>query len=158
MTLNSTILIFPKYLIKLISNGYLPLLLKIELPDDVLGLVRAYAKPRFKYFKEYNYAMRVLGVKQWVVLKENMHTNLETVLPALYVYLDAFVHKKAVYQERENLRENLYLSDQDRDYAIMHMHNRAFYAKRTEEDVFWMLVRILYGDKYWDVREDILPR
>ena len=68
----------------------------MELPDDVLGLVRAYAKPWFKYFKDYNYAMRGLGVKQWVVLKEKMHTNPETVLPALYVYLDVFVHKKVV--------------------------------------------------------------
>lgn len=130
----------------------------MELPDDVLGLVRAYAKPRFKYFKEYNYAMRMLGVKQWVVLKENMYTNPEKVLPALGIYLDAFVHKKNVYQEREDLKNEVHLSDRDRDYAVMHMHNRVFYAKRTEEDVFWMLVRILYGDNYWEVREDVIPR
>ena len=134
----------------------------MELPDDVLGLVRAYAKPWFKYFKEYNYAMRVLGVKQWVVLKEKMHTNPETVLPALYVYLDVFVHKKAVYQERDQRNDlrNDQRNDQrnlsDRD--LLYMHNRMFYAKRTEEDVFWMFIRILYGDNYWEVREDVIPR
>ena len=126
--------------------------IKMELPDDILGLVRAYAKPRFKYFKEYNTSMRVLGMKQWVVLKEKMHTNPETILPALGIYLDAFVHKKAVYQERE-MKLNT-MTDEER----MSIHNRAFYAKRTEEDVFWMLVRILYGDKYWEVREDLIPR
>ena len=124
----------------------------MELPDDVLGLVRAYAKPRFQYFKEYNCAMRVLGMKDWVVLKEKMHTNPETVLPALGIYLDAFVHKKAVYQEREDLKN-------PSDHDLLYMQNRMFYAKRTEEDVFWMFIRILYGDRtYWNVREDILPR
>jgi hypothetical protein len=127
----------------------------MELPDDVLGLIREYAKPRFKYFKEYNTSMRVLGMKNWVVLKENMHTNPETVLPALGIYLDAFVNKKTLYQEREELKKKSCISDQD----LMYMHHRMFYAKRTEEDVFWMLVRILYGDRhYWNVREDVIPR
>ena len=96
--------------------------------------------------------MRVLGMKQWVVLKEKMHTNPEIILPALGIYLDAFVHKKAVYEERELKLKTM--TDEER----MSIHNRAFYAKRTEEDVFWMLVRILYGDKYWEVREDLLLR
>jgi hypothetical protein len=35
------------------------------------------------------------------------------------------------------------------------IHNLCFYAKRSEEDVFWLLIRILHGDgqEYWDFKE-----
>ena len=47
-----------------------------ELPDDVLAIIRAYSKPVFRYFKEYNEATRVLGytfsIAKLKRLKENM--------------------------------------------------------------------------------------
>ncbi len=126
----------------------------MELPEDVLAIVRAYSKPVFPYFKEYRLAMRVLGMKNWKALKEKIHTNPVSILPVLGVYLDAFVHKKKVYEERETILQNCL--PEERDYAVSEIHNRAFYAKREEEDLFWALVRLLYGDgkSYWDIRED----
>jgi len=127
----------------------------MELPEDVLAIVRDYSKPMFKYFKEYRLAMRVLGMKNWKALKEKIHTNPVVILPALGVYLDAFVHKKKVYQERDLILQKQRLPE---DYEVIEIHNRFFYAKRTEEDVFWALVRLLYGDgkSYWDFKEEQL--
>ncbi len=122
----------------------------MELPEDVLRLVREYAKPLFRFVKEYNHAMRVLGKKGWPVLKDKLHTDPEQVLPALLVYQDAYLHKMEVYRLRDLARwcrKDSYPND---------LHNQAFYATRSEEDAFWGLVRILYGDRqgYWDFRED----
>ncbi len=36
--------------------------LTMELPDDVLQIVREYSKPVFKHYQVYNHAMEVLGV------------------------------------------------------------------------------------------------
>lgn len=44
----------------------------MELPDDVLGIVRAYSRPAFKQYQVYNKALKVLGVYGgWDTLKEN---------------------------------------------------------------------------------------
>ena len=46
----------------------------MELPEDVLAIVRAYAKPRFTYFREYNEILKVLGKKEWPALKKKLLT------------------------------------------------------------------------------------
>ena len=131
----------------------------MELPEDVLAIVRAYSKPLFPYFKEYNRAMRVLGMKNWKALKEKLHSEPEHILPALLVYQETFIRKREVYREGETLLELVkHLSDEERWPIKNQIDNRKFYAKRTEDDTFWLLVRLLYGDgkSYWDFREDML--
>ena len=116
----------------------------MELPDDVLRLVREYARPRFQYVKEYNHALRILGKKSWKGLKDKLRTIPELVLPALFVYQDAFLRKKEVYE----LREARMQLKKERSNE-MDLHNQAFYAKRAEEDSFWFLARLLYEtDEY----------
>jgi hypothetical protein len=126
----------------------------MELPEDVLSIVRAYSKPVFEHYHAYNHALNVLGKKQWPKLKEKLHEVPEVVLPALKYYLDAFIRKQETYLRRDQFNECL--SDvPERWKEKNQIHNLCFYAKRSEEDTFWLLVRILYGDgeAYWDFAE-----
>ena len=123
----------------------------MELPDDVLRLVREYARPQFQYFKEYNHALRIVGKKSWKGLKDKLHTNPEQVLPALLVYQDAFLRKKEVYELREAIRMQTKKERSDE----MDLHNQAFYAKRAEEDSFWFLARILYEKDEYEYLEHL---
>jgi len=61
----------------------------MELPDDVLLLIRAYAKPAFKHFREYNRALHVLKRYQWKELKDKLRTHGDALVPTLLLYLDA---------------------------------------------------------------------
>ena len=63
----------------------------MELPDDVLGLIREYSKPAFKYFREYNRALKVLDKEEWNELKDTLRTNGDSVVPTLLVYLDTYI-------------------------------------------------------------------
>lgn len=140
---------------------FISILERMELPEDVLTIVRAFSRPIFKHFKEYNHAMRVMGMKNWKKLKEKLHEEPEHVLPALFIYQDAFVKKKEVYALRDAMtiryKENQ-VSDNERWIAENQYYNWVYMAKRTEEELFWLLVRLLYGDgkSYWDVKRDML--
>ena len=128
----------------------------MELPDDVLSIVRAYARPVFKYYSEYNHALKVLGKKQWPKLKEKLQTESEVILPTLDIYLKAFVKKQETYRLRDKRMADLkHATIPDRWLEENALHNMVFYVKRTEEDLFWLLVRLLYGDgkAYWDFLE-----
>ena len=62
----------------------------MELPSDVLGLIREYSKPKFKYFWEYNRALKVLEKEDWKGLKDKLMTDGESMVPTLLLYLDAW--------------------------------------------------------------------
>ena len=129
----------------------------MELPEDVLSIVRAYSRPLFTYHKEYHHALKVLGKKQWLKLKEKLHEEPSVVLPALHTYLEVFLRKQEVYRLRDKMKSDLDKNNPvDRWVQENEMYNRVFYAKRAEEDVFWLLIRLLYGDgkEYWDFKED----
>ena len=128
----------------------------MELPEDVLSIVRAYSKPLFEHYHAYNHALKVLGKKQWPKLKEKLREEPEVVLPALQYYMDAFIKKKEMYLHRDQFNECL--SDvPERWIEKNQIHNMCFYAKRSEEDTFWLLIRILHGDgqSYWDVKDEL---
>ena len=62
---------------------------KMELPEDVLQLVRAYAKPRFVYFREYKRALSILKLRLWsdtrMKLKTAFRFHFETFLQLFLV-------------------------------------------------------------------------
>jgi hypothetical protein len=62
----------------------------MELPDDVLGLVRAFSKPRMRYYKEYKKALTELGFapkEHWIALRDKLCTSdAELVFHAFLVY------------------------------------------------------------------------
>ena len=55
----------------------------MELPDDVLQIIREYSCPCFKYFREYKSMLRLCGFKQWHALRQALQVNPERVLPSL---------------------------------------------------------------------------
>ena len=83
----------------------------MELPDDVLELIRDYAKPRFTYFREYNRTMQIMGVKSLPKLKACLLSDPERVLPALHLY-------DVAHLEFENtLQQFLYSNNNSIDYS-----------------------------------------
>jgi hypothetical protein len=58
----------------------------MELPDDVLRLIREYSCPCFKYFREYKSMLRLCGFKQWHALRKTLELNPESVLPSLLAH------------------------------------------------------------------------
>ena len=57
----------------------------MELPDDVLALIRAYSKPSFSHFREYNNVLKLNHLDEWTTLKEKLKDN-DHVLPLLLAY------------------------------------------------------------------------
>ena len=124
-------------------------MVNMELPDDVLTIIREYAKPVFQHFREYNHALKVLGRKKWPMLKYKLEIEPSVVLLVLPRYLESFLKKQEVYRDlvqKENLR-----------YVSGEMHNRVYYIKLEEEQRFATLVRILYGygKPYLEVMEEM---
>jgi len=64
---------------------------QMEFPSDILGLIREYSKPAFKYFREYNRALKVLDKEEWKSLRDKLMTDGESVVPTLLLYLDAWI-------------------------------------------------------------------
>ena len=96
----------------------------MELPDDVLQLVREYAKPRFKYFREYNNARKRFRLLYFPNIKPCLRENPERILPILkrldywdeeYIRLSTdfqrryweYVDSREVDMKRKGLREVL---------------------------------------------------
>lgn len=81
----------------------------MELPDDVLAIVRQYSKPCFTHFKAYNEALRLLNMSEWPLLKEHLSMpSAEKVVSVLHEYLAAFVAKKEAYTAFEHYNSSLF--------------------------------------------------
>jgi hypothetical protein len=55
----------------------------MELPDDVLSIIRAYSRPRFKYFREYKNMLRLCGFQEWTALRDALQVKPEKVLSCI---------------------------------------------------------------------------
>ena len=84
----------------------------MELPDDVLELIRAYTRPRFKYFHEYNRMLKLCGFQEWTALRHALQTRPETVLQAIRVHEKAQTVWLQAYHEvldrQEKIRRGYY--------------------------------------------------
>ena len=58
----------------------------MELPDDVLQLVREFSKPCFTHYKEYQHALRLLGVESCPRLKQMLTFHPDRMMPILLAY------------------------------------------------------------------------
>ena len=126
----------------------------MELPDDVLAIVRAFAKPRFKYFREYNHAIQVLDEKKWRPLKEKLLTNGDKIVPILIPYMDAYLETKMRRQDMLNFLNPLkrvpfmcnyeYFKERERQVEL-------FWSSRTlEDELYRALVKEVYGIRLTD--------
>ncbi len=103
---------------------------RMELPDEVLALIRAYAKPRFRYFREYNGVLKIMKKKEWPKLKQRLQKDPDSILPFLHTYCCALIKKGKLFQDMA------YLRDETR-------YNLGFYRTRDAEDALWNLNRAL---------------
>ena len=121
----------------------------MELPDDVLAIIRAFAKPCFKYFREYKRAVQVLGEKKWHPLKDKLQTNGDKIMPILIPYMDAYLETKMRRQELLNfvnplkkvpfMNNYVYFMERERQVEV-------FWASRKlEDDLYRALVKEVYG-------------
>jgi len=119
----------------------------MELPEDVLTIVRAYAKPRFVHFREYNGIAKLLG-REWPALKEKLQTDPEPILPAVLSYQSALSSQIKFKREMMILKIS---PSWHQSWELQHRyHNMGFYRKRDAEDRFWALNRLLYsGESFY---------
>jgi hypothetical protein len=68
----------------------------MEFPDDVLGLIRLYSRPRFKHFCVYNQAVKVLEKDDVSLhdLKEKLQSDPDKLVPVLVSYMEALLQRK----------------------------------------------------------------
>lgn len=71
----------------------------MELPADVLGIVRAYSRPVFKHYHVYNQAVKVLEAYHWTMLKEKLEAETEGLIPTLVSYQNAVLERKEAEME-----------------------------------------------------------
>jgi hypothetical protein len=125
----------------------------MELPDDVLAIVRDYSRPVFKHYQVYNTALKVLGVYGgWDTLKEKLEAETEGVIPALLVYQNSFLERKKTEKEYSDFMLEIYINhgipipvefkmdEQER------LSKRVRISRRIEDFSFEFLRSILYPD------------
>ena len=123
----------------------------MELPDDVLGIVRDYSRPVFKHYQVYNHAVKVLGIYGgWLTLKEKLEAETEGVIPALLAYQNAVLARTALDKELTYFMVAIYM-DQDIDVVFRmdeqeRLTKEIRKAKKVEKAAFWVLKTILYPD------------
>jgi hypothetical protein len=96
----------------------------MELPDDVLQLIREFSRPRFKYFREYNRARKRFQHVYFPDIKPCLLKNPLRILPILkrledwdeeYIRLsndfqkryDEYVESRVTEMKRKSLRKAL---------------------------------------------------
>lgn len=126
----------------------------MELPDDVLGLIREFAKP-LPYAKEYKYALSMLGKKKWPVLRDKLISDFRGVYSVLMLYLQAVVNTRRVKQLQAEIDPTLSLKKRWKVQKRLIRQKDLFMS--MEEDAFKELVQVLYGPKklYWDVYDEL---
>jgi len=83
----------------------------MEFPDDVLRLIRDYSRPCFKYFREYNRTLHIMGIKSLPKLKTCLLVTPERILPALQTYAAAHL------EFEDTLQKFLYHTKTSIDYS-----------------------------------------
>ena len=97
-------------------------------PDDILRIISDFSKPYFKYFREYNRALRLHGFMQWPQLKHALLTNAPLVLLALNRYEEAL----ALFQLYDAQHRIWFLSHSDEEER----HLRSLESIRKKFDLF----------------------
>jgi hypothetical protein len=81
----------------------------MELPDDILPLVRAYAKPRLLYPEEYKAVLSAVKQERWSELMEKLSgKEADDTLSVVKMFLDADDNCKHVEMVYCRTRNQLY--------------------------------------------------
>jgi hypothetical protein len=111
----------------------------MELPDDVLAIIRDYSKPRFKYFREYNLVIKRLGKEvKFPQLKEKIEINGDQIVPILMQYTEAFLNTKRLKQKLKDYINLLIQPMDSRAYAEQELYIDHFLSSRKLEDFLYL--------------------
>jgi hypothetical protein len=84
----------------------------MELPDDILELIRKFSRPRFKYFREYKSMLKLCAFQEWTALRHALQTKPEKVLPSILAHEKAQIVWLQAYHEvldrEEKIRRGYY--------------------------------------------------
>ena len=116
----------------------------MELPEDVLAIVRAYSKPVFKYYKEYNRTLKLNYLDEWTTLKEKIN---EEIIPHLMAYQRAMEEWRLALRQ-ENIME---IGSDFNRMVLSYERNRRKYVSQTKKYAmnkkFHTLTLMLYGEE-----------
>ena len=79
----------------------------MELPEDILQLIREYSRPRFKYFREYQNTLRLCAFHEWKDLRYALQVNPEKVLSCIRAHEKVQSIWLQAYHEDLNLEEKI---------------------------------------------------
>ena len=97
---------------------------KMELPEDVLGLVREFSRPVFKHFQVYNQALKIFGKEKWPALQKKLQCNPEAVLPTFLSYQEVYLNRKETMKQISMHREII-------PKGILHRGTRSWHGIAT---------------------------
>jgi hypothetical protein len=104
----------------------------MELPDDVLGLVRVFSRPRMRFYKEYRNALTELGFKRhehWRLLRDKLCTSdAEVVFHVFILYKEAMLGLRRFHELPWKGPYSLYHDDLEKLIKIRDQLERAFRA------------------------------
>jgi hypothetical protein len=63
----------------------------MEFPPEIVDLIREYSRPCFKYFREYKRVMRLAGLVQWPLLKDNLLSQGDKIVSYVLAYERALI-------------------------------------------------------------------
>jgi hypothetical protein len=86
----------------------------MELPEEIVSIIREYSRPRFKYFREYKRILKLKYLSDWPSLHQVLLRRPEEVVPAMLAFETASLvfeplrnrynlEDKDYYQKRDNL-------------------------------------------------------
>lgn len=82
----------------------------MELPSDVLEIVREYARPRMRYYKEYKKAILDMGLDDWPALRERLcHPDGAYVLSRLIEYKECCVETDKLKRKLDSERSYIHI-------------------------------------------------
>ena len=104
----------------------------MELPDDVLGLVRAFSRPRMRFYKEYRQSLTELGFKRhehWHSLRDKLCTSeADVVFHAFLLYKSATLAVLRFHDLPWKGNYSLYHADLEKLILIRDKLDKAFRA------------------------------
>ena len=74
----------------------------MELPPELVAVIREYSRPHFKYFREYNRVLRLMNLDQWLVLREGLRKSPEQVLAVLLRFEETMIEFTYVQEFKED--------------------------------------------------------
>jgi hypothetical protein len=97
----------------------------MELPEDVLALIRLYSKPRMRFYREYNAIMNELGLQEWREVQLKLCTDeADEVIQTLKVYKEIFLATKKFQNLAYRISQpELYAICMREYYRLLHKRN-----------------------------------